>query len=195
MSVVPLVSGGLDSAVMSILIREEGLEQHPLFIDYGQRSRSAELTACRRVFRAHQLPRPAVAKLPGYGRLIPSGLTDKSMRLFDDAFLPGRNLLFLLTAAAYAYKRSARAVAIGLLDERYALFPDQTRSFVQEAEHLISNCMGVPFVVLAPMMHFSKVDVLRLAQEYNVVGAHSCHAGTATPCGACVACRQYPREG
>ncbi len=47
MSMVTLVSGGLDSTVMAVLAKEEGLTQHPLFIDYGQLGCRRELRACR----------------------------------------------------------------------------------------------------------------------------------------------------
>ena len=33
MRVVNLVSGGLDSTVMSVLIREKGIDQHPIFVN------------------------------------------------------------------------------------------------------------------------------------------------------------------
>ena len=53
MSVVPLVSGGLDSTLMSVLADDEGLTQYPLFIDYGQRSAAMEWQACRKLFSKH----------------------------------------------------------------------------------------------------------------------------------------------
>jgi 7-cyano-7-deazaguanine synthase len=83
------------------------------------------------------LPEPMEADLSGYGTLIRSGLTDPTMRVLEDAFTPGRNMLFLLTAAAYAYQQDADAVSIGLLHEDTSLFPDQTSAFVQEAEAMI----------------------------------------------------------
>jgi 7-cyano-7-deazaguanine synthase in queuosine biosynthesis len=39
MSIVTLVSGGLDSTLVALLARDEGLEQYPLFVDYGQRAK------------------------------------------------------------------------------------------------------------------------------------------------------------
>jgi len=37
-SLVNLVSGGLDSTLVGVMTREEGLGVHPLFIDYGPSS-------------------------------------------------------------------------------------------------------------------------------------------------------------
>jgi len=55
------------------------------------------------------LPSPEVAELSGFGKLIRSGLTDRGLRVLEDAYTPGRNMLFLLTAAAYAERLGAEA--------------------------------------------------------------------------------------
>ena len=127
MSLVSLVSGGLDSTLVSVLAQEAGIEQYPLFIDYGQICKDQEWQTCLRVHAKLNLPQPICMNLTGFGQLISSGLTDSSKRVNEDAFLPGRNLLFLLAGCAYAYQVNANAVAIGLLSEEAHLFPDQTR--------------------------------------------------------------------
>lgn len=194
MSIVTLVSGGLDSTLVAKLADEEGLRQHPLFIDYGQRSRERELAACRGVMVALGLPEPEVANLSGYGSLIRSGLTDRSLRIIEDAFTPGRNMLFLLTAAAYAYQVGADAVSIGLLHEDTSLFPDQTSDFLKEAEQMIGRCMGRDIRVLAPLAAFHKIDVVQLALAKGIVGTYSCHMGGEEACGACIACNEFKFE-
>lgn len=191
MSIVTLVSGGLDSTVMAILTKEEGLSQFPLFIDYGQLGREKELQACRENFNRYGLPEPMVAPLSGYGSLLSSGLTDSKKHIFNDAFLPCRNLMFLTIGVAYAFQCGASAVGIGLLDEAFSLFPDQTRGFIYEAESLLSRAVGKPIKVISPLMTFSKADVLKIAKAKGITGTYSCHAGTETPCGECVACREY----
>jgi 7-cyano-7-deazaguanine synthase len=194
MSVVTLVSGGLDSTLMALLTQEAGLDQYPLFIDYGQRSRNRELAACERSMRAHGLPEPKIAALPGFGNLIRSGLTDERKHVMEDAFTPGRNLLFLLIGASYGYTVGAEAVSIGLLDEKSILFPDQTSKFLSDAGALLGNCLGCSMKVLAPLRDFTKRDVVRLALEKGIEGTYSCHAGDDLPCGVCVACREYQFE-
>jgi 7-cyano-7-deazaguanine synthase len=191
MSIVTLVSGGLDSTVMALLVREEGLTQFPLFIDYGQLSMQRELAACMANFSSHDLPRPQVASLGGYGSLIRSGITDSSKRLFEDAFLPCRNLMFLTVGAAYAYQCDADTIGLGLLDETFSLFPDQTRGFLADTEALLSRALGRSLVIVAPLMTLSKADVLRIASAKGVSNTYSCHAGGERPCGVCVACREY----
>jgi 7-cyano-7-deazaguanine synthase len=194
MSVVTLVSGGLDSTLLAQLAKEEGLRQHPLFIDYGQHARKRELAACRRSMARLCLPEPAVADLSGFGALIRSGLTAPELRVLEDAFTPGRNMLFLLTGAAYAYQQNADAVSIGLLHEDTSLFPDQTSAFLREAESMIARCMGRSICVLAPLSAFHKRDVVALAREKGIEDTYSCHMGGPTPCGACIACNEFKFE-
>lgn len=194
MSIVTLVSGGLDSVLVAKLAQEEGLQQYPLFVDYGQRSRDRELAACRRAMVDLNLPELKVVDLSGFGELIRSGLTDPNLHLIDDAFTPGRNMLFLLTAAAYAYQVGADAVSIGLLHESTALFPDQTPAFLGDAEGLISQCMSKKIKVLAPLAAFHKVDVVALARNKGILNTYSCHMGGEIACGECIACNEYKFE-
>jgi 7-cyano-7-deazaguanine synthase len=195
MSIVTLVSGGLDSTLVAKLAQEEGLHQHPLFIDYGQRSRDRELAACRSAMAELNLPEPKVADLSGFGALIRSGLTDTKLHVVQDAFTPGRNMLFLLTAAAHAHQVKADAVSIGLLHEDTSLFPDQTAAFLEDAERMIARCMGTEIRVLAPLATFYKADVVALAQEKGIRNTYSCHMGGEEPCGACIACNEFKFEG
>lgn len=191
MSIVTLVSGGLDSTVMAVLANEEGMAQFPLFIDYGQLGRDRELRACQVNFARHGLPAPMIAGLGGYGALLSSGLTDPKKRILEDAFLPCRNLMFVTVGAAYAYQSGASAVAIGLLDEAFSLFPDQTKSFLADAEALLSRGLGRSIRLVTPLMSFSKAEVLEIAKAKGISGTYSCHAGAESPCGVCVACREY----
>lgn len=191
MSIVTLVSGGLDSTLVAKLSQEEGLQQYLLFIDYGQRSRERELAACRRTMDELGLPEPKVANLSGFGELIRSGLTDTTLHVVQDAFTPGRNMLFLLTAAAYAYKVDADAVSIGLLHESTSLFPDQTAAFLNDAENIITRCLGRNIKVLAPLADFLKADVVALAQEKGIQNTYSCHMGDEEACGMCIACNEF----
>jgi 7-cyano-7-deazaguanine synthase len=190
-ALVTLMSGGLDSTVMAVLIAQEGLTQYPLFIDYGQRGRERELMACRANCQRHELPEPKVALLAGYGELLPCGLTDPARDIRRDAFLPGRNLLFVMVAAAYARQVGSHTVAIGLLDEAFSLFPDQTRTFLAEAQLLLSRAMDHSVTIVGPLMSYSKAEVVAIAKQIGVSETYSCHAGGALPCGVCIACLEY----
>lgn len=188
MRVVTLVSGGLDSTVMAVMIRDQNIEQRPLFVNYRQRAFNAEWDACKNVFSKMSLPNPTLMDLSGFGHLILSGLTTPDLDVREHAFLPGRNLLFLLAASAYAWQEDCSAVAIGLLNEETHLFPDQTQQFLTKSQEAISEALFLKLKVIAPLMHLSKADVIGIARNRSICGTYSCHAGTNPPCGICVSC-------
>lgn len=191
MSFVSLVSGGLDSTLIGVMAKEEGVVHFPLFIDYGQRAARKEWETCKIVHNSLGLPAPTRMDLSGFGQVIASGLTREALNIKDDAFTPGRNLMFLLMGSAYAYQQGVSSVSIGLLAEEFSLFPDQKPGFVARAESAISAAMGRQIKVLTPLIEFGKADVVRLAQAKGVTGTYSCHAGNSAPCGRCIACLEF----
>lgn len=193
MSIVILTSGGVDSALVCVLSAEAGAEVLPLFIDYGQLAVAREWIACRRVMRALNMPKPVRMNLSGYGAIIPSGLTNSKMRIREDAFLPGRNMLLLAAGGGYARSVGASGVAIGLLTTAEALFPDQTRPFLEAAEGALREALGVPLTVAAPLLRMKKADVMALAKARGIVGTYSCHKGRLKPCNECISCLERKR--
>ena len=88
MSIVNLVSGGLDSTLIGVMLKEEGLQTYPLFVDYGQLCAQREWNACLAVHSKLELPKPECVDLSGYGKLILSGLTSGTKDVKADAFTP-----------------------------------------------------------------------------------------------------------
>lgn len=189
--VVALMSGGLDSAVMACLLHGEGAHVYPLHISYGQLAAPRELAACTRLVKRLGIHPLRVLDISAYGQLHPSGLTDRSLPIVAAAFLPGRNLSFLLFGAVYAMTVGANAVALGLLDEATALFGDQRTEFLRSAETTLSLALGEEIRVLTPLRELSKEQVVSIASELGISGTYSCHSGGAVPCGACISCQEF----
>jgi 7-cyano-7-deazaguanine synthase len=189
MRAVVLCSGGVDSSVLMRLLLIRNCTVFPLFVDYGQLSANIEWATCQRVCQYLGLE-PEKMNVSGFGKLVPSGLTDEKLDVEKDAFLPTRNLLFLTLGAAYGYKKAAHTVAIGLLAN--PIFPDQTESFVKSAETLLSEATGEDITVFAPFINMDKTDTLRLARKYDIPldMTYSCHAGGVKPCGKCISCKE-----
>ncbi|MBA7611353.1 7-cyano-7-deazaguanine synthase [subsurface metagenome] len=192
MAVVTLVSGGIDSLVMCKLLEKEGQEIIPIFIDYGQLANEKEWASCKKIFKISNLPEPEKIDLDRYGKAIKSGITDNSKDIYIDAFLPGRNLIFLVVAASYAYQKGIKNIAIGLLSENSHLFPDQTGEFLVNANFAINSALGDYITILTPLINFNKNDVIKLAKRYNlpIKETYSCHSGEDSYCGKCVACKE-----
>jgi 7-cyano-7-deazaguanine synthase len=191
--IVVLVSGGLDSTLISVMAKREGVQTYPLFIDYGQLCAEREWAACLAVHKVNDLPDPVRMSMKDFGRVIPSGLTDASRDIVADAFLPCRNLLFAVCGAAYAYSKGAESVVLGLIDESQAIFPDQTTQFVQEAEQVVRIATGRPIRVVTPLLSLSKGEIIALSEQLGIHGTYSCHRGTAEPCGRCISCMERIR--
>lgn len=189
---VSLVSGGLDSTLMAILLRDQGFDQVPLFMDYGQLAGKMEWETCNRNFIELNLPSPLKLDLNGFGKLIKSGITDSSKDIMKDAFLPCRNLLFLVAGASLAAQTKGSFISIGLLSETFALFPDQKQRFLDSVERTIEAALGMKIKVLAPLFDFSKVDVIVLARQQGIdIGKmYSCHKGGKEHCGSCISCKE-----
>lgn len=194
MSFVNLVSGGLDSTLVGVMATEDRIDHYPLFIDYGQRAASREWETCKAVHKALGLPEPTRMDLSGFGRVIASGLTSEKLHVKNNAFTPGRNLMFLLMGSAYAYQIGVSSVAIGILSEKFSLFPDQRPLFLAQAESTIAAAMGRSIRVLTPLIEFGKADVVRLADAKGITGTYSCHTGNSEPCGRCIACLEFQFE-
>lgn len=188
MKLVTLVSGGIDSTLMSVMAKEQNFELFPIFINYGQLSLKYEWESCQYNHSKFELPKPKKIQLNGFGQLIHSGLTSRKMRVKDDAFLPGRNSLFLLTAASYAYQVKSKNIAIGLLNDTFKLFPDQSRQFIRKAQQFLSTEMDYKFKILTPLIEFNKAEVIELARAKGITKTYSCHSGNLKPCGKCISC-------
>ncbi len=195
MSVVTLLSGGLDSCLMSVLAKEAGVDQKPLYIKYGQLNFEREYKALLQHIKVFDLPSPAVMDVSGFGNIVTSGITDNSKHIVDEAFLPGRNMMFLLFASSYAVQSSCSSISIGLLKEDTAIFPDQTDDFLNSSEYAISKAVGQKIEIVAPLRGFYKNDVVELAKDKGISTSYSCHAGGELPCGKCISCMEFELKG
>ena len=192
MTFVTLVSGGIDSLVMTKIIENDGEKQVTLFIDYGQLAREREWTACKHIFKECKLPEPVKVDLHGYGQLMPVGITDPKKDIKSEAFLPGRNLLFLVVGASYAHFIGADKVAIGLLTEKYHLFPDQTGKSVVDTNFAVNESLNANISLVTPLINFTKSEVIKLAKHYKlpIEKTYSCHSGKEKYCGECISCKE-----
>ena len=116
---IVLLSGGLDSATVLALAREQQFDCCCLSIDYGQRHR-AELVAADRVARAlgareHRIMKLDLAAIGG------SALTDTSIAVptsgittgIPITYVPARNTIMLSLALAWAEVLGARDIFFG----------------------------------------------------------------------------------
>ena len=85
LSIVTLMSGGLDSCLMSVLTDETGRSQKPLFINYGQLNAEREYESALKHCEKFGYKTPVTINISGYGQVITSGLTDRDKHIVDEA--------------------------------------------------------------------------------------------------------------
>lgn len=205
---VVLLSGGLDSATVLAMAREQGFECYALSVDYGQRHH-AELAAAQKVARALEAREHRVLNidLTGFGG---SALTDSSIAVPEQAssgipitYVPARNTIMLSLALAWAEVLHAQDIFFGVNAVDYSGYPDCRPEYVAAFERMANLATqaaveGKPLTLHAPLLHLAKAEIIRqgvrLGVDYGLTV--SCYqadeAGRA--CGRCDSCR-LRREG
>lgn len=201
-SCVAVISGGLDSAVLSYHLRAEGWALRLLSFDYGQRH-AVELDHAR-ALAADLGARHHVVDLRSAGALLSgSALTDEAVAVPDGHYtdesmratvVANRNAIFAMVATGVAVAEGADAVALGIHAGDHAIYPDCRPRFVEAADRLarVANegFIGDGFQLLAPFVAWSKAEIVWRGHELGVpfAGTWSCYKGGAVHCGTCGTC-------
>lgn len=201
---IVLLSGGLDSATVVAMAREQGFTPYCLSFDYGQRHQS-ELVAARRVAAQFSVAEHKVATIDL--RLFGgSALTDDQIAVpttgvsegIPVTYVPARNTIMLSYALAYAEVVGARDIFIGVNAVDYSGYPDCRPEYVSAFEMLanLATKAGVEGELMrihAPLQLLSKAEIIRQGSRLGVDYSQtvSCYqadeAGRA--CGVCDSCR------
>jgi 7-cyano-7-deazaguanine synthase len=201
---VVLLSGGLDSATVLAMAREQGFSCYALSFDYGQRHR-AELHACAHVANALGAVEHRIMPI-GMGIFGGSALTDENMAVPEQpgegiptTYVPARNTVFLALALGYAEVLGASDIFIGVNAVDYSGYPDCRPEFIAAFEQLANLATKaavegkVCLRVRAPLMKLSKADIIREGLRLGVDYAMTVSCYQPDPqgraCGVCDACR------
>lgn len=183
---VVLLSGGQDSATSLFWAKHRLLgagELHALSMFYGQRHQAeleaaktiAELAGCasHEVWQVDALMGGPSA-LTDMSRDIAAegGMPDKAMpQGLPSTFVPGRNLVFLALAAAYAGRIGASFIVTGVCQTDYSGYPDCRLDFVHAMQNAIAQAWpqipGAPLaqscpMIRVPLMRLTKCETVRL---------------------------------
>ena len=201
---VVLLSGGLDSATVVALAREQGFDCYCLSVEYGQRH-VAELEAARRVATAlgalqHRVLHMDMNQFGG------SALTDASIDVptggvqpgIPVTYVPARNTIMLSLAMAWAEVLDATDIFVGVNAVDYSGYPDCRPEFIKAFETMANLATkaaveGRKLTIHAPLIDLSKADIIRagnrLGVDYGLTV--SCYQADAEgrACGVCDSCR------
>lgn len=194
-----LLSGGQDSTTCLFWAKRNFGKAEAVSFDYGQRHKR-ELKCAEKIARLAGV-KHTVIKMREYEAIKESALLDikksasKKHRLnsgLPSTFVPGRNILFLSSAAALAYVKRIHNIVIGVSQADYSGYPDCRADFIKAMEKAVSRGMEYQFRIHAPLINKSKKETVKLAVTLGVLDmlshTHTCYKGAARPCGECPAC-------
>jgi 7-cyano-7-deazaguanine synthase len=204
---IVLLSGGLDSATVAAIARNQGFELCAMSFDYGQRHRH-ELDAARRVAAVMGMAEHRVMRIDlgqfGASALtsqeaVPKDRSDQEMQAgIPITYVPARNTVFLSLALAYAEVQSAADIFIGVNAIDYSGYPDCRPEFIAAFERLANLATKaavegrLTFKIHTPLVLLTKAEIIRRGVELGVDYSltHSCYDPDqhGKACGRCDAC-------
>lgn len=200
---VVLLSGGLDSATVLAIARDQGYDCYALSFDYGQRHR-AELEAAEQIAKNLGAVEHKVITFD-LGLVGGSALTDPSIEVPEEegegipvTYVPARNLLFLSFALGWAEVLEARHLFIGVNAVDYSGYPDCRPAFIesfQQTANLATKAgvEGDTCSIYTPLIDWSKAEIIRRgsALGVNYADTVSCYQADqqGQGCGVCDSCR------
>ena len=172
--------------------------------DYGQRHH-IELDCAARVAEFAGVPNTCLP-IDTFAALGGDALTDPDVEVasgtdettgLPNTFVPGRNLIFLTFAAAYALQRGIRDLVTGVAQTDYSGYPDCREGTITALQHALRLGMESDVCIHTPLMHLSKKETVDLARDLGALPAmaltHTCYNGERPPCGHCAACELRAR--
>jgi 7-cyano-7-deazaguanine synthase len=204
---VVLLSGGLDSATVLAIARQEGFESYALSFSYGQRH-VIELQAAARVAEhlgaaAHRVANIDLRIFGGSALTsdidVPKGRTmDQMAHEIPITYVPARNTIFLSFALAWAEVLGSCDIFIGVNALDYSGYPDCRWEFIDAYEKManLATRAGVegncPLKIHTPLISLGKAQIIARGLELGVDYAltSSCYdpSPTGVPCSQCDSC-------
>jgi 7-cyano-7-deazaguanine synthase len=198
---VCILSGGMDSTLVSYIAKNSGYEIITVHFNYGQRTEKKELEAFRAISEDINAYEKYEIDLDFFKQIGASALTDKSIDVptggIEDGipitYVPFRNGIFLSIATAIAEKHSAEAIYIGVVEEDSSGYPDCRNNFIDSMSSSIN--LGTKddtnLKIVTPLIDLKKSQIVKKAIELDVPLelTWSCYQDEDEACGVCDSCR------
>src|SRR3972149_1074787 len=193
-----LFSGGQDSTVCLAWALDRYDRVETIGFDYGQRH-GIELECRQRVRSeiarrfsawAKRLGPDHVIDVASFGAIGDTALTSDAMiemlpSGLPSTFVPGRNLLFFVYAAALGYRRGLHVLVGGMCETDYSGYPDCRDATLKSLQEAIRLGTEIPFVIETPLMWLTKAETWALTEELGgedfvdlvIAETHTCYKG------------------
>lgn len=197
-----LLSGGLDSVVALdyVKTRMNNIDvELALTFDYGQKAINKEIEASKKICEYYNIKHRLI-KLDWLKEITNTGLVAKDKNIPKDGFnttqsalsvwVPNRNALFLNIAGCFCDSFGYKHIIYGANKDEGQTFPDNTENFRDKVSNLFEYSTIVHPKVTAPLINYSKDDIVRIAVEDSVPLEliWSCYESKDKHCGECESC-------
>ena len=195
-------SGGQDSTTCLYYAKARFERVLAITFDYGQRHR-IELESAERIADIASVDHrileigpvlAGISTLTSTSGCIPTKEEEAlSGNSLPSTFVPGRNIIFLAIASSVAYKADCSSIVCGVSQEDYSGYPDCREDFINSMQSSLSLGLDRSVEIVAPLMHLSKADTVRLALNLDgcmeaMAYSTTCYRGESPPCGVCNSC-------
>jgi 7-cyano-7-deazaguanine synthase len=216
-SALVLFSGGQDSATCLAWALSRYSQVETIGFNYGQRH-AIELECRTRVLARLRSEFPAWSSRLGEDHILPidtlASVSDTALTRdveigFSESglpttFVPGRNLIFFLFAAALAYRRGLRVLVGGMCETDYSGYPDCRDDTLKSLQVTLNLGLATRMIVETPLMWIDKARTWAMAEELGgahlvdliLDETHTCYLGIRNVrhawglgCGSCPACK------
>jgi len=206
---IVLLSGGLDSATVAAIARDEGFTLFCLSFHYGQRQ-DIEVEKAQQLATFFGTREHLVLNID-MGLIGGSALTDKDIavpktgadlgaeEIIPITYVPARNTIFLAYAASWAEVVGARDIFIGVNALDYSGYPDCRPEYLAAMQKSINlgTRQGVEnsdyFRLQAPLLTLKKCEIIQrgmaLGVDYGMTISCYDPGPEGRPCGLCDSCR------
>lgn len=203
---IVLLSGGLDSATILAIAKNQGFETYGLTFRYGQRN-DAEINCAKLVAEHFEVKRHVFVEidLRMFGN---SALTDNievpKNRPIEEmeegipiTYVPARNTIFLSFSLAWAETLQARDIFIGVNALDYSGYPDCRPEYITAYQKMAnlatkSGTEGNSCTIHTPLIQLPKSQIIRkgLALGVDYAMTNTCYDPDIQrqACGQCDAC-------
>ena len=212
-----LFSGGQDSTVCLGFALDRYARVETVGFDYGQRHRIEldcrlrvrEKIALRFPDWAPRLGPDHVIDIASFGAIGETALTSEAEiemlgSGLPSTFVPGRNLVFFVYAAALGYRRGLLTLVGGMCETDFSGYPDCRDATLRALGEAIRLGTEIPYTIETPLMWCTKAETWALADTLGgdalvdliIEETHTCYRGErglrhdwGYGCGTCPACK------
>ncbi len=211
-----LFSGGQDSTTVLAWCLKKYNNVHLITFDYGQ-NHSIETSAAKNIAKImkkefpdwkNKIHIPIIFKISNLSVLNENALVSdikiNTRKKLPNTFVPGRNVLFYLLGATFAYSKNISDIVSGVCETDFSGYPDCRQKTILSVKKTINLAMEKNFNFFTPLMKKNKAETWQMAHNLggerfiNIIkkNTHSCYLGNRSKfnewgygCDNCPACK------